>query len=148
MLVRDVMNRKVARIYENTTMRRAAELASLSQASDLMVVDETDTFLGVLSEGDLVRAVMPDLDELISAGGSLAQAYRIFLQTGRDLADEPIGRLIIRNPITVASTDELLKVATVMVSKMIRRIPVVDEGRLVGTVSRSDVTWGLLSGLA
>lgn len=147
MLVRDVMNRKVARIYEDTTMRRAAELASLSQASDLMVVDEQDTFLGVLSEGDLIRAVMPDLDELIAAGGSLTQAFEIFLQTGRDLAHEPIGRLIIRNPITVAPEDELLKVATVMVNKMIRRIPVVEEGRLVGTISRSDVTWGLLSGL-
>ena len=147
MLVRDVMNRKVARIYEDTTMRRAAELASLSQASDLMVVDEHDTFLGVLSEGDLIRAVMPDLDELIAAGGSLTQAFAIFLQTGRDLAQEPIGRLIIRNPISVHPDDELLKVATVMVNKMIRRIPVVDDGRLVGTISRSDVTWGLLSGL-
>ena len=147
MLVRDVMNRKVARIYEETTMRRAAELASLSQAADLMVVDDQDTFLGVLSEGDLIRAVMPDLDELIAAGGSLKQAFAIFLQTGKDLAHEPIGRLIIRQPITVAPDDELLKVATVMVNKMIRRVPVVDEGRLVGTISRSDVTWGLLSGL-
>lgn len=147
MLVRDVMNRKVARIYEHTSMRRAAELASLSQASDLMVVDEQDTFLGVLSEGDLIRAVMPDLDELIAAGGSLTQAFGIFLQTGRELAQEPIGRLIIRSPISVAPDDELLKVATVMVNKMIRRIPVVENGRLVGTISRSDVTWGLLSGL-
>ena len=145
MLVRDVMNRRVARIRRTATMREAAELASLTHVSDLMVVDDTGRFVGLLAEGDLIRAVMPDIDELTHAGGSLEDAFAAFVETGRKLADESIERLIIDEPILLQPGDPLLKAATVMVSQQIRRLAVVENGILVGTVSRADVCWGLLA---
>ena len=36
-------------------------------------------------------------------------------------------------------TDEAAQAATVMVEKQIRRLPVVEDGKLVGTVSRADI---------
>lgn len=144
MLVRDVMNPKAARIGVRSTLQQAADLLVLSQASDLVVVDEEGRFVGVVSEGDLIRAVMPDLDEVIAAGGSLRDAFQIFLAAGRDLAFQPIQGLIISNPITVRPDDELLKVATAMIDRVIRRLPVVEEGRFVGTISRADICWAVL----
>ena len=55
-----------------------------------------------------------------------------------------IKRLIIADPITVHPDDPLLKAAAVMTSRMIRRLPVVHEGRFIGTVSRADICWALL----
>lgn len=95
-----------------------------------MVIDTEGNFVGVASEGDLIRAVMPDLDEVVAAGGSLTVVFRIFLS--------------ITNPITVHPSDELLKAATVMTTKMIRRLPVVANGKFLGTVSRADICWVLL----
>jgi CBS domain-containing protein len=145
MLVKDVMNTRVARILPDSTMRHAAELASLTQVSDLMVVDADDTLVGLLAEGDLIRAMMPDLDELFAAGGSHEDAYAAFVKSGQDLASQSISRLIITNPILLHPMDPVLKAATVMVTKQIRLLAVVESGRLVGTVARADVCWGLLA---
>jgi len=144
MLVRDVMNPKAARIGFSSTLQQAAELLVLSQASDLVVVDEEGLFVGVVSEGDLIRAMMPDMQEVVSSGGTLRDAFRVFLGAGRDLAQQPIKSLVISNPITVSPDDELLKVATAMIDNVIRRLPVVQEGRFVGSISRADICWAAL----
>jgi CBS domain-containing protein len=144
MRVCDVMNVKVAVISADAPMRLAAELLTVTQASDLIVVDEQRNFVGVVSEGDLIRAVLPDFNEVVKAGGSLDAAHQMFLDNGKNLAHESIQRLIITHPITVAPDEDLLKVATVMMEKMIRRLPVVDQGKFVGSISRADVCWAVL----
>ena len=138
------MDRRTARISIDAPMSLAAELLVLSHASDLMVVDETGCYIGVLSEGDLLRAIMPDFEGLLESGASLEDAFRIFADAGREYADQPIGRLVIRKSITLSPNDELLKAATAMVTKQIRRLPVVEEERLVGSVSRADLCWAVL----
>jgi CBS domain-containing protein len=145
MRIGDVMDRRAARVSLDASMSLAADLLVLSRASDLMVVDEDGRYVGVLAEGDLLRAIMPDFEGLMESGASLEEAFAIFLDAGRDYADQPIRRLVIRKSITVSPDDELLRAATVMVTKQIRRLPVVDGERLVGTVSRADLCWGLLS---
>jgi len=53
-LVGDIVNRNVFTINPCTTVNEAAILLSEKQASDLMVVDENNHFIGVVSEGDLI----------------------------------------------------------------------------------------------
>lgn len=145
MHVRQVMEQKVARIGVSTTFQEAAELLVLTQASDLIVVDADGSFVGVVSEGDLLRALIPDYDEVAAGGGSMLDAFRLFIEGGRDLATQPISRLIIRHPITVTPEDDLLGVAAIMIDKMIRRLPVVEGRRFVGTIARADIAWAVLS---
>ena len=51
-----------------------------------MVVDSTGAFMGVLTEGDILRAALPDIDEILAAGGSLEGAFDRAVKKGRDLA--------------------------------------------------------------
>ena len=147
MLIGDIVNRHSCTIRVGATMRDAARRVSESQASDLMVVDADGFFVGVLSEGDMIRAVVPDMDELLATSeGSLAKAYAVFRGIPEDArGDQPIDRHIIRRPITLHPRDELLKAAIVMVNLQIRRLPVVDAGRFVGTVSRADICRAILN---
>ena len=147
MQIRDVMSFNPTRIDIKATMQRAAEIVSLTQVSDLMVVDDQNHFMGVLSEGDLIRAVMPKFDELMDGGGSLREAFDIFVQNGRQMAAKPIQDIMIPREklMVVKPSDEVLRAAGTMVSRQIRRLPVVNsEGKLVGTVSRADVCRGVL----
>jgi CBS domain-containing protein len=144
MLVRDIMTIYPVFIQEDAVMRRAAEIVSLAQISDIMVLDKDKRFVGVLSEGDLIRALLPNFDDVLAAGGSLDDAFRFFVLKGRSLAEHPITALIIRNPITVQPMDEVTQVATIMIQKQIRRLPVVEGNKLVGTVSRADICRAVL----
>lgn len=144
MLIRDVMAFYPVHINVNASIHRAAEIISIAEVSDLMVVDDQKTFVGVLSEGDLIRAVLPNTDEILAAGGSLADAFGFFVAKGRELAMRPIAPLIITAPITMKPTDDAAMAATVMAEKQIRRLPVVENGKLVGSVSRADICRAVL----
>jgi predicted transcriptional regulator len=138
-LVSDIMTAFPAYIRLGEDIRRAAEVVCVSEVGQLMVVDHDGTFVGSLSEEDLVRAMLPGFDDVTAEGGSLADAFRLFLDRGRALADRVIDPLVVRDAVTVASTDEVARAAVVMVDRGIRRLPVVDNGALVGTVSRADL---------
>ena len=139
MKIREAMTNRVARIRAEASMFEAAEAISLSGASDLMVVDSTGTFIGVLTEGDVLRAALPDIDEILAAGGSLEGAFDRFVKKGRDLAALPIMPLVIRNPLAVDPDDHVARAAVVFVERNIRLLPVVRDGRLLGVISRADV---------
>ena len=139
MLVSDVMTPFPAYIRLGATIRRAAEVVSVSEVGHLMVLDHDGGFVGSLSEEDLVRAMLPGCEDVTTAGGTLADAFQGFLERGSTLADRVIDPLVVRDAATVRSTDELARAAIVMIDRGIRRLPVVDEGALVGTLSRADL---------
>jgi CBS domain-containing protein len=147
LVIGDIVNRNSCTIRMGATMGQAAELVSESQTSDLMVVDGENIFIGVLSEGDLIRAVVPNMDELLNTReGSLAKAYEVFLGLSDPArGSQPIDRYIIRQPITLHPQDELLKAAIVTVSRQIRRLPVVESRKFLGTVSRADICRAILN---
>jgi CBS domain-containing protein len=147
MLIRDIMTIYPVRVELSSTMRRAAEIISLAEASDLMVVDEEKNFVGVLSEGDIIRAVLPNFDEIIAAGGSVVDAFAFFQRKGRELAGLPIAPFVIRNAIVMKPDDDASIAASIMAEKQIRRLPVVDGRKLVGTISRADICRALVYGL-
>jgi predicted transcriptional regulator len=139
LLVKDVMTPHTARIRYNANLHEAAETVAMSGVSDLMVVDEQNNFVGVLSEGDILRGALPDIDEILGEGGSLETAFDIFLSKGRNLGELPIAPLVIQEPIVVDPDDHVAKATTVLIDKQIRILPVVRDGRIVGTISRSDI---------
>ncbi|GAA1783395.1 hypothetical protein GCM10009682_01820 [Luedemannella flava] len=139
MLVSDVMTAFPAYVRLGATIRRAAEMVSVSEVGHLMVLDHDGRFVGSLSEEDLVRAMLPGFDDVTAGGGTLADAFRIFLERGRSLAERPVDPLVARDVATVRSTDELARAAVVMLDRGLRRLAVVDDGTLVGTLSRADL---------
>lgn len=137
--VRGIMTVRVVRIRIGDSLHRAAEVIALSGVGDLMVIDENNNFVGVLSVGDVLRAAMPDVEEIMEEDGTLEQAFRLFLRKGSELMYKPIEPLIIRNPLVVDPDDHVAKAAALMLEKNIHRLPVVKDGRLIGTVGRTDI---------
>jgi CBS domain-containing protein len=145
LVVRDVLDEKAFPVTEDVSMEYVADLLVLTNASQLMVIDGSGNFMGVVSEVDLLQALIPDIDEILGIGGSLKDALNIFIRNGRDLAGQRISRLVKTNPRTASPNDELLAVATIMLQENIRRLPVVEQGKFVGSIALSDICWALLS---
>ena len=144
MKVREIMSINAIKIMKGSTLAEAAELAAMSNASGLVVVDSENNFIGVLSESELMHIVMPKMSEIINTGRDLTASYDLFEEKGKELANDSIDGYLIENPISVASNDEVLNVAATMAVKKMRRLPVVDDGKLVGTISRGDVCKAVL----
>ena len=67
MLIREIMNHNSITIPHDSSLKDAAKIVSETQSSDLMVVSDDGDFIGVLSEGDLIRVVLPKFDEIMKS---------------------------------------------------------------------------------
>ncbi len=137
MFVRDIMTLRPAWIPHDSKVRYAAELVARSGVGELVVLDEARHFVGVLSETDILRAALPDISEILEGGGSLDDAFRVFLEKGRALSHRPIRTLLTQNAVVLRPDDHVAAAAVIFVEKRLRRLPVVEEGRLVGTISQA-----------
>jgi len=140
------MDTSFAEIPLTATFQRAAELFVETQTSDLVVVDD-GRYAGILSEGDLLRALLPDFEESTAtlAAISMDEAQNRFLDSGPFNRERTIGSPVLTQPVSLSPRDPLLIAATVMASEHIRRLPVIEDGHVIGMLSRAKLSWALLS---
>jgi CBS domain-containing protein len=141
----DVMTRQVITVMPDATIEEAARLMLRHRISGLPVTDRDGAILGIVTEGDLIRRAETDTEkqrprwlELLVGPGRLAQEY--VRSHARKVAEVMT--------ISVMNEASLREAVTLMEAKHVKRLPVIDGGRLVGIVSRANVmeaVVGLLS---
>ncbi len=113
---RDIMTEQLVTIRPTATVREAVELLLSKEISGLPVVDENDRLVGIITEFAL-----------------MAVAYEI------DVLDEPVSQHMTTELLTIDVEDSVRKVADLCVVHRVRRVPVLENGHLVGLIARRDV---------
>ena len=124
----------------------AAVVLSRHDVRALLVVDEEGGFVGVLSDSELLRALLPPvvhenqaLARVLEEGASDELFRRV---EGRSVGDlMPVER---DGPPVVEGEDTLVEVASAMVRARASLVGVLDEGRLIGGISIDDLVSHLL----
>ena len=138
MIVKDIMNTSVKTARNDTLIKDIASVMCLNKISGVPVIDNSSKLIGVLSEKDILRAMFPDVAQIMQEGSkpdfeSIEADY-----TG--LLDKKAADLMTQTVASVTPDMPLLKAATLMCVKNIRRIPVTDKNnKLVGIISIGDV---------
>lgn len=137
MQAQDVMTPWVATIDADATVQDAAKLMLERSVSALPVVDGKDRVVGIVSEGDLVRRTELGTDAPRSWWLRLFSddAARDYVKTHSDSVRDVMSRPVI----CVRRTTPLKEVARRLEKHRIKRVPVLEAGRLVGVVSRADL---------
>lgn len=141
----DVMTERVLRVRPETSVLDIAATLSERGISAMPVVDAEDRLVGIVTEGDLMRRPEIGTDAPQRAGDTasllerLSRAAAYVKVHGTTAAD-----VMTRNVVTVTSDTPLSKIADVMADRNIKRVPVVEEGHLIGIVSRLDLVRALL----
>jgi CBS domain-containing protein len=137
MLVKEVMSRAVKTISPDTLMQEVASIMCLNRFSGLPVVEEGDKLVGILAERDVLRYLFPTLKDIMEGMGSLdfeamEKDYKKVLPLkARDLMNTGI--------ITVPPDIPILKAVSIMAKNNFRRIPVAENGKLLGIISLGDI---------
>jgi len=144
----DLMTSFVVTVRPDATIEYAAQLMLQHRISGLPVTASDGAVLGVVTERDLLRRAETGTEKrhvrcasLLIGPGRLAQEY--VHAHGRKVGDVMTDRVISVTPET-----PICYLVGLMETKHVKRLPVVDQGRLVGIVSRADVmaaVIGLLS---
>jgi CBS domain-containing protein len=114
--VRDVMTAEPIVLQQDQSIADAAQAMRDTAVGAVLVVD-----------GDRLCGLVTDRDIVIRAVAESAPP------------DSPVGPLVSPDLIAVAADDEADDAARVMQDHAVRRLPVMDDGRIVGIVSLGDL---------
>ena len=145
MQAQDVMVRGVISIGPDQPVRAAAHAMVSNRVSALLVMDISAKLVGVVSEGDLIRRVENDTErqrswwlEMFMSTDALAKEF--VKSHAKRVAD-----LMTRDVIVAAPETSLREIANLMEKHGIKRVPIVDGGKVVGIVSRANLLQALAS---
>ena len=141
MRARDVMTTKVVRISPDNSVRQAAAIMLDNHVSGVPVVDDDGHLLGIISEGDLIRRTELISHALSSPEMSADERANAYVKRH----SWKVGDAMTPDPVTIEEDASLARVATVMLERGIKRIPVTRDGALVGIVSRADLLHAILA---
>lgn len=117
---RDIMRREMITIGPETTVGESIEIILKHGISGLPIIDNSGDLIGMITEFAL-----------------LASAY------DRAVQHEPVERHMTRQIVSVDVDASLHEIADRFIVNRIRRVPVLDNGKLVGLISRRDVLRGV-----
>jgi acetoin utilization protein AcuB len=130
--VRDWMTRHPVTIPRGLSILKTHALMDEEQVNRLLVLDDDGSLLGIVTSGD-VREALP------SPVSSLEPYER------REALDEiPIEEMISDDLITIHPDATIQEAADLMFSNKIGGLPVIDDDRLVGVITQSDLLRGLV----
>jgi CBS domain-containing protein len=62
----------------------------------------------------------------------------------RDIVNVPVEEIMTRNVISVSPDLEALKAGAIMTARRVKALPVVQNHKVVGVISHTDIGWGLM----
>jgi CBS domain-containing protein len=141
----DVMVSNVITVHLDTPVAKIAEALLANRISAVPVVDEGGALIGIVSEGDLIHRV--------EAGTERHRSWWLELLIGREiLAHEFVksharkaADVMTRPVVTVKPDTPLNEIASLLERHRIKRVPVMNDGKIVGIVSRANLIQALVS---
>jgi CBS domain-containing protein len=119
MQARELMTTDPAWCTPESTVRDAAELMRLRDCGCIPVLErDSRRLVGVVTDRDIVVRGIAD---------------------GSDPRSVQVGDIASRDIVTVRPDDDLDEALRLMGQHQVRRLPVVDEGQLVGVLAQADV---------
>lgn len=115
---RDLMTKDAVTIRTDATAADAARVMTEHEIGAIPVQGPDNRLKGLITDRDLVRKVVDQ---------------------GRDAGTFPAGDIAQPEPASVGAEASETEVVDIMIRHGVRRLPVVDDGRLIGVLSLADV---------
>jgi CBS domain-containing protein len=138
----EIMTKEVVTVKKETTIRELAELFTTHRIGSIPVVDDDGNLIGIVSESDLVEqdknfhipTVISLFDWVI-----YLESEKKFEKELKKMTAQTVGDIYTKDVETVTPSTLVSDVADIMSRKKIHSLPVIEEGKIVGVVSRIDL---------
>ena len=134
-----VMKRDVVTVPREAAVSEVVLLMHATGHGGLPVVDRQGRVLGVATKLAVLRLCLPRYAEQVGDLSFLPDDFEPFAGRFEQAGRVPVEQIMEPCPPCVSEDTPLAEVAVVMLSKRVRQVPVVREGRLVGIVGLQDV---------
>ena len=130
MQAKDVMSDGVMSVNARATLLEAARLLVNAGVSAMPVIDDHGTMVGIMSEADLIRGMAAQADPA---------------KVIADAKARHVAEIMTKDVVTAGEETSLRELANLMLSRNIKRVPILRDSSVVGVVSRVDILQALVS---
>ncbi|MCD8316982.1 MAG: DHA2 family efflux MFS transporter permease subunit [Eggerthellaceae bacterium] len=143
-----VMNEDPYFIKDNSTVKEAVDLLVEKRTSGVPVVDADLKVVGFVSDGDIMKYIGRS-DNILDATFTFISLPDVenFSERVSSLLKLNVMKIATKNVVTISAETPLEDVCTLMAERHLKKIPIIYEGKLKGTLSRSDIIRKSLYGL-
>lgn len=141
-LAKDIMTPKVITLSPDEPLAHAVELFSNHRIGGAPVVDAHGTLVGIVTQDDILRYVAsraPYVFDLLFAGSLIVPDEETFEEKTQAVRRLHVRDAMTRRVISVAEDTPCEDVARILMTRRIKRVPVLRDGNLVGVVARGDI---------
>ncbi len=134
----DIMTKYVYTLKPDDPAQMFADMICRLGVAGAPVVDDDDRLVGIVSEKDLLKKMFPSYGTFLQSPGE-SMDFEKMEENCESMGHFTVRDIMTANVITAPPETPVLKLASTMILKRVRRIPIVDGGKLVGLVSQGDV---------
>jgi len=151
MKVKDVMNPDVVFCKPEHTVREAAKILKDNNISGAPVLEDGQ-LVGIISEGDLLELLvipekgnlwLPSPFEVIEVPIRELLSWEETKKMLSDVGSTKVEEIMTKDVHTISSGASVEEASELMVRRRINRLPVMDNDRVVGIITRGDIIEGL-----
>jgi CBS domain-containing protein len=139
MKAHEAMTKNVITVGANTAVREIAALLVQHRISAVPVVSEEGSVIGIVSQTDLGHRSETDTEKRrkwwLEAFADSDSKARDYIKSHGSVANDIMTRFVV----SVSKDAKLSEVAEILDTHRIRQVPVMDDGKLVGMISRADL---------
>ena len=145
MLISEIYHHQPWTISPDKTIKEAVRELVQDDCNGLVVVDGQNNVLGVLALQDIAAATIPpEFRENISLAAAMFKRG-FFQEMCAGLAEQPVSEVMRSDFVAVDLETNIMAVTADFLENDLYLVPVVDNKKLIGVVSRTDIKRALAS---
>jgi len=146
--VRDLMTTQVVTVKPTDTVKRAILKFAVDNVTGAPVVDNRNHVLGIISENDVLELILKyqgELDKdnnyhpLLSTPMDGEITDELVAKANESISEMKVEDIMTRSVLTTTPDGEIIEALKCMMKLNVNKLPVLEQGVLVGTISRSDI---------
>lgn len=146
------MTTQVITVKATDTIRQAVLKMAVDNVSGAPVVDNRNHVLGMISQTDILKLILKYQQKLDSGtGGEILLNQSLDSDTGdaelekisAEITNMKVEDIMVRTVIYATPDASIMEVLKRLMVANVGRIPVLEQGVLVGTISRSDIIFAI-----
>lgn len=122
MKVKQLMHKKIVTVSDLSSIHDAALMMKKEEVGSVLVVDEEGKLVGIVTDRDIAMAVAADR---------------------KDPGTACVYDIMTMDPVVVMPDNDIDSVLKIMNRENIRRLPVCENGKLIGMLSSADIAAGI-----